>query len=313
VATSRSIAFFGVAAALAAAIFPAAAAAPGWRSAAALPVPRTEVAAARLGSEVAVVGGFLLDGSNTGRADAYVPARNRWRRLPDLPVSVDHAAAASGPGVVYVAGGYGSDRRPLRTAFAFQRGRWRRLPTMPLARAAAGAQVIGRTLYVVGGVGPAGLARAALAFDLDRRRWRTIPGPTRREHLAVAASGGRLYALGGRTAGLDTNLALLEAYTPGARAWTRLPRVPQARGGTAATAYAGSIVSIGGEEPQGTIASVYAYDTRRRRWSRLADLPTPRHGLGAVTLGGRIYAIAGGPVPGLTVSGANEVLDLGRR
>ena len=68
----------------------------------------------------------------------------------------------------------------------------------------------------------------------------------------------------------------------------------------------GRIVSVGGEEPAGTIASVYAYDLATRRWARLADLPTPRHGLGVVALGGRVYAVGGGPQPGLYVSDANE-------
>ena len=75
-------------------------------------------------------------------------------------------------------------------------------------------------------------------------------------------------------------------------------------------AVAGSIVSVGGEAPSGTIASVFAYDLSRGRWRGLPDLPTPRHGLGVVALGMRVYAVAGGPSPGLTVSGANEYLDL---
>ena len=67
-----------------------------------------------------------------------------------------------------------------------------------------------------------------------------------------------------------------------------------------------SQVVIGGERPQGTIASVYAYELRTKRWLRLADLPTPRHGLGVVASADRVYAVAGGPQPGLTVSGAVE-------
>src|SRR5688572_584583 len=66
-----------------------------WRARRPLPVQRSEVAAARLGAEVVVVGGFIQTGQNTARVDAYDTRRNRWRRLPDLPVAVDHAAAAS--------------------------------------------------------------------------------------------------------------------------------------------------------------------------------------------------------------------------
>jgi hypothetical protein len=68
---------------------------------------------------------------------------------------------------------------------------------------------------------------------------------------------------------------------------------------------------VGGEEPGGTIASVYRFTVATRRWQRLPDLPTPRHGLGVAALAGRVYVVAGGPMPGLSVSGANESIAVG--
>ena len=121
----------------------ASAAQPAWRPARPVPIPRTEVAAAALGKEIAVVGGFLRSGANTGRADAYSPARNRWRRLPDLPVTVDHAMAAGVAGRLYVVGGYGPGTGPRNTAFAFHHGHWTPLPSMPAPRAAGGAAIVG--------------------------------------------------------------------------------------------------------------------------------------------------------------------------
>jgi non-specific serine/threonine protein kinase len=284
-----------------------------WRSGAPLPLPRTEVAAATVAGEIVVAGGFLADGSSSRRADAYSADRDRWRRLPDLPLAVNHAMAAAYRGRAYVLGGYAGQLgagSAVRAAYVLDRGRWRALPRMPEARAAAGAAVVRDRLYVVGGVGPSGLARRMLVLDLTRRRWSTAPGPTPREHLAVTAWGGRVYALGGRLAGIDTNLAALQSYEPGARRWVDLPPIPHPRGGTGASVVRGQIVSIGGEEPSGTIGSVYAYDVATREWRRLADLPVPRHGLGVAALGGRVYAIAGGPRPGLFVSDANESLAL---
>ena len=290
------------------------AAAIAWLSAAPAPEPRTEVAAAAVGGEIAVVGGLTENGLPSPRVDAYSPARDRWRRLPDLPTAVHHALVASDGTRLYVVGGYGGPLgmgSRLRSAFVLERGRWRTLPRLPEPRAAGGAAVLGGRLYVVGGVGASGLARQAFALDLRTRRWTLISAPTPREHLAVTAAGGRIYALGGRTRGYDTNVATFEVWTPGAKHWRRLPPLPEPRGGTGAAAVAGSIVSVGGEAPSGTIASVYAYDLARGRWRRLPDVPTPRHGLGVVAIGTRIYALAGGPIPGLTVSDANKYLDLG--
>ncbi len=288
-----------------------AAATASWTAGTPLPEPRTEVAAAVLGSRIVVVGGFLANGGNSRRVDAYDPKRDAWARLPDLPVSVDHAAAASWRGRVVVVGGYGADREPLRAAFLFDGRGWRRLPPPPEARAAAAAAATadGR-IWVVGGRTRSGLATRALSLDLRTLRWRRVPGPRPREHLAATALAGRVYALGGRLAGYDTNLATVQAYDPRANRWSRLPDLPAPRGGTGAAAIAGRIVSVGGESPAGTNRTVWALRPGARAWTALPDLTTPRHGIGVVSFGGRVWVIAGGPQPGLTVSGAVESLPI---
>jgi N-acetylneuraminic acid mutarotase len=272
-------------------------------------MPRTEVAAAVFGNEIAVVGGFTAAGAASTRADAYSPSLDRWRRLPDLPVGVHHAMAVGAAGRLYVLGGYRSRGEPLRTVFELDAGRWRALPRMPFPRAAAGAAAVGRQIVVAGGIGtPGRLARNALLLDLRSRRWSVVVGPTPREHLGVTSLAGTVYAVAGRTAGLDTNLLHFESYRPGDKRWQRLQPVPDPRGGTGAAALAGVVVSVGGEEPGGTIAEVLAYRVTERRWVRLEDLPTPRHGVGVAALGGWVFVIGGGPEPGLTVSAANEAL-----
>jgi N-acetylneuraminic acid mutarotase len=285
-----------------------------WDSHAPMPLPRTEVAAAAVGSEIAVVGGFSIDGGAAARADAYSPARDSWRRLPDLPVGVHHSMAVGAGGRLYVLGGYNGAGMPLRTTLVLESGRWRALPRMPFGRAAAGAAVANGKIVVAGGVtaGATRLARNALSFDLRTRRWSIVPGPTPREHLAVTSLGGVVYAVAGRTSGLDTNLMHFESYRPGDRTWRRLAPVPDARGGTGAAAVRGVVVSVGGEEPGGTIEEVLGYRIADRRWIQLDDLRTPRHGVGVAALGGRVYVIGGGPEPGLTVSTANESLPIAR-
>jgi N-acetylneuraminic acid mutarotase len=277
-----------------------------WQTHAPLPVPRTEVAAAALGQEIAVAGGFLADGGSSRRVDFYAPASDTWRSGPDLPDAVNHAAAVVARGRLYVIGGYGAER----SAFALVGDRWQTL-ALPAPRAAEGAAALRGTVYVVGGVGEGGNARSMLAYDTRTGRWRTLPGPRPRQHLAVAATRGRIYAIGGRTTGSNTNFTLVQSWAPGESQWRREAPVPQARGGTGAAAVGTTIVSVGGEVPSGTLRAVYAYDVVRRRWHRLADLPTPRHGLGVAALGGIVYVIGGGPQPGLYVSDSNESLRVG--
>jgi hypothetical protein len=150
-----------------------------------------------------------------------------------------------------------------------------------------------------------------LVYDVVGDRWSTAPGPpTRREHLGGAGYGGRIYTVGGRTAGPDTNLGAFEAYDPATGHWNRLPDLPTRRGGLAATATcSGQIVAIGGEETA-TFAQAESFDVATGRWQSLPPLPTPRHGLGVVTVGTTVYTLAGGPHPGLHVADSTEAIDL---
>jgi N-acetylneuraminic acid mutarotase len=313
--TRRRLAFATLGVLVVSASLAAAAPQAKWQRAPQLPAPRTEVAAAAYKGGVVIVGGFAADGSTSSRVDLYQPAKRRWRRLPNLPVVVNHAMAAAAGGKLYVVGGYAQGiGLPRRDAFVFDGTRWTRLATMPDGRAAAGAAIAGGKLYVVGGIslGAGDLAREALVLDLTTGSWSSVPGPTPREHLAAASANGLVYALAGRLGDLSSNLDTFEVFAPATGSWTKLAPVPYRRGGTGAALSRGMIVSIGGEEEGGTIGSVYGYDLAAQRWRKLPSLPTPRHGLGVVALKNRVFAVAGGTSPGLTVSGANEVLDLSR-
>jgi Kelch motif len=295
----------------------AAAAAPQarWQRGTPLPEARSEVAATVYKGRIVVVGGFEIDRSTSKRVDLYLPGKKRWRRLPDLPRVVNHTTAAAANGKLYVVGGYGRGiGAPLRAGFVFDGRRWSSLPTLPDGRAAAAAVIAGGKLYVVGGIslGTANLAEHALVLDLATNDWSTIPGPTPREHLAAATVGGRVYALGGRLGDLESNLDTFEVFDPATQMWTKLAPVPYPRGGTGAAVSRGLIVSVGGEENGGTIGSVYGYDLATARWRRLPKMPTPRHGLGVVAIKNRVFALGGGPYPDLSVSAANEILDLSR-
>ena len=190
-------------------------------------------------------------------------------------------------------------------------GNWRELADPPEARAAAAAAVSLGKLYVVGGLDERGLAQVALVLDLRTGRWSRIPGPTKREHLAAAAARAsrlRCRRPQRRYRHEHESVRVVRPEDTALDAARAPPVCPRRHRRDRVT---GRIVSVGGEQPSGTIASVYAYDLRTRRWRRLPDLPSPRHGLGVVAYRGRVFTLAGGPQPGLTVSGVVESLRVG--
>jgi N-acetylneuraminic acid mutarotase len=293
------------------------AAAPEWHTLTPAKLARTEVAAARIGRFIYVMGGFERSRATTAATERYDIERDRWTRVADMPVALNHAAAASYRGDVYVLGGYrGRGEIADETAALYRydpdRDRWTAQPSMPTARGALAVGVIGHRLYAAGGATPQlGALKTLEVYDFARRRWRAGPDlGVAREHVAGAVARGRFYVLAGRAAGAG-NFRVAEAFNPRTRRWARLPDMRKPRGGIAAATVGGRIVVVGGEEDAGTIREVELFDPATRRWRRLPDLPTPRHGLGAVARDGRVYVIQGGDKPGFAFTNTLEALTLG--
>ena len=170
-----------------------------------------------------------------------------------------------GAGRVVVVGGYGEDRAPLRAAFVFDGNRWRgshhrpRSGQRPLPRrrptAVSGSSAAER--------GPASRTNA-LSLDLKTLRWRD--GPRAATTRAPGGDGTRRTRLRPRRTPRRLRHQPRDGrgLRPGTNRWSKLPDLPDPRGGTGAAALAGRIVSVGGESPGGTNATVWTSVSRGR-------------------------------------------------
>jgi N-acetylneuraminic acid mutarotase len=286
---------------------------------------RSEVAAARVGRFIYVVGGYTPGGGiptlPTSAVERYDIRGNRWRRMRPLPVELNHATAVGHRGKLYVHGGYPGLDPDMRASaqllrFDPRRNRWSRLPSSGTPRAGHAAAVIGHRLYVAGGADDPQLLeddplRSLEVYDFRRRRWhrgRSFPGPAR-HHVAGVASGGFLYVLAGRS-GLRDGLPrardyrAVERYNPRTGRWQKMPSLRRARSGFPAVRLGdGRIVVFGGEPwPNNlpgadVIGSVEIFNPVSRRWRRLPRMRTPRHAPGGAALHNRVYAIEGSTQP----------------
>lgn len=287
-----------------------------WRPLAPAGLERTEVGAARIGSAIYVVGGFVRPSRTTAAVERYEIDRDRWQPLPPMPVAVNHPAVTSYEGFLYVYGGYRDASFGPVTA-ALQRydpvgGSWTRLPPAPTARAAAALAGFDGKLYAAGGVGGDEVVGTLEVYDIAERRWQAAKSMrVAREHIASVATEEGIYVLGGRSDG--HNLKVAERFDPAQNRWLRLPPLLRPRSGFAAVSVEGRPVIFGGEEISAegeTIRPVELYDPAARRWRSLPGMRTPRHGLGGAALGRRIYALQGGPTPGFAFSSEIEFLDI---
>lgn len=288
-----------------------------WGQLALSPLQRTEVGAARIGSSIFLVGGFISTdpGATTNQVARYDIDRDSWSMAKPMPTAVNHPAVAAFKGRLYVHGGFTDGLgKPTDRLFSFDpaSGDWRELRSSGLARGAHALVPIGGKLYAPGGADGTTAMPALQVYDPKRNRWR--PGPpmkVAREHIGAAAVGGKLFVIAGRSGG--KNLTVVERYDPAKQRWKFRHPVSLPRSGFQAARVGNRIVVAGGEqlaEGTATIGPVEEYLVRRNRWRALPPLATPRHGLAVVARGNRVFALEGGPMPGLSFSGTAEFLDL---
>ncbi len=295
-----------------------------WSRGAELQTPRTEVAVALLDGSIYAAGGFTADGEATDVVEGYDISEDAWELSVPLPEPLHHAGLAAAGERIYVVGGYRSDGAASAAVWSWAPGdeAWAREKPMPTARGALALATVEVAdtivIHAVGGATGFGGSGAELsdaheAFVVARKSWDSLgPFPGPRDHLAAASTEGKLFAVGGRELALTKNQARLDVYDPLARRWTRGPDMPTARGGLCAAGGDGRIYVFGGEQPSGTFPQAQVYDPAEKSWTSAPPLPSPRHGLGcAAERGDRIYVVGGGPTPGLSVSGANEILAVG--
>jgi N-acetylneuraminic acid mutarotase len=282
-----------------------------WTNGAPMPTPRTEIAAALLGDNIYLIGGFDKSGQVTDIVEVYNLRNDSWTRVTPIPQPLHHTSATSHNGKIYVVGGYTDPWIPTNKLFIYDpiQNDWQEGKPMPTARGALNANFINETLYAVGGSSDKPLPTNE-AYDPSANAWtHKAAMPTARHHAASSVIDGKLYVIGGRISGSLDNIDVNEMYDPIQDRWVsnNLELMPSKRSGIAAASINISIYVFGGEEPSKTFNNNEKYDVKSNKWTTEPSMPTARHGLAAVAIRDKIYVIGGGPEPGLSVTNVNEI------
>jgi N-acetylneuraminic acid mutarotase len=259
-----------------------------------------------------LVGGCL--GAETkSRAPSDPDTPGRWESRKTMTWGRQEVAVAALDGKVYVIGGFGSTAEPVDIVEVYDPAldEWRTAAPLPIAVHHAVAAVVDGRLFVIGGFTGGRVRWSALGtvfeYEPARNAWRgRAQMPTPRGALAVAAVGGRLYALGGST---DRVTNAHEVYEVASDRWTPANSMPTARDHLAAVGFEGRVWALGGRESfLGTqYANVEIYDPTTDSWRTGTPLPRGRGGLAAAVLADRIF-VFGGESP-LRIWNATEMYD----
>lgn len=240
---------------------------------------RGDVAEAVLYGTIYVIGGSGPEGD--GRSVyRYDPHTGTRERAADLPISLDHAMAATLDGRVYVFGGF-EFAQPSARVFSLgaNDARWTEHTPMPRARAAGGAATLSGHIYIVGGVGNRGAIPEIWTYDTFGH-WSTwmTPLPTPRDHLAVGTYQGRVCAAGG-----NGGERAFECYDPDTNRWKKLPDLRKPVVSGRAVEAAGWFWVVGAD------VQVFTID----HWHFGPRPQAARSGHALVAIDGALYVIAG--------------------
>jgi N-acetylneuraminic acid mutarotase len=122
-----------------------------------------------------------------------------------------------------------------------------------------------------------------------------------RAGLASATARGRIYAIGGFSAGFEASLDSVEARHPGTEEWELVAPMLTPRGNLGAAAVGDRIYAFGGADTDNTPTDLAeVFDSAADQWEQIRQLPVPTSASGTAAFGGNIY-VMGGDTAGGTV------------
>jgi N-acetylneuraminic acid mutarotase len=296
-----------------------------WLKLAAFPVPSEELLGATANGKLYVLAGLAPGWKPRALVYEYDPATDKWAEKKPMALPSHHVALVSTNDKIYAFGGFvlppsgPAGWMPIDNAWEYDPAAdsWKALAPMPSRRGAAAAAAVGGKIYVIGGAGarsgssdpvihparPHQVLGTVEEYDVATNAWRARSAmPTPRNHHAVAAVDGKLYAIGGRIGAAfitrASNTDVVEAYDPASDSWSGpLERMPTSRSAVAWGVHKGRIYVAGGEFQDrrmlAAFRAVESYDAAANSWAILPSMPQPRHGLAGGVIGDQLHLVSG--------------------
>jgi N-acetylneuraminic acid mutarotase len=289
-----------------------------WQTLAKAPYAQFEGQGAAVNGKIYLFGGFFTGSLNvTTQGAVYDPVNDIWTSIADSPVPLTHASHAVDGDKIYVVGGYVGDHPGGSTdqvwIYDTVSDGWTAGPRLPADRGGGGAAILGRRLYYFGGA-TRDQGNASSATDqphtwsldlgasdsvIDDGVWTRLADlPSPRNHMAGAAVGPFVYALGGQFGDNESNgnSNLVHRYDPTVNAWTQVASLPLEIGHISASTFTsnGRIFVVTGVTQDSTSTdTIFMYDPATDTWTALPPAPAAAQSPLSVTINGQIYIIGG--------------------
>jgi N-acetylneuraminic acid mutarotase len=234
-------------------------------------------------------------GRSASAGSAVASSTGGWKPLHDAILRRTEVGAARIGRFIYVVGGFlpSTETTAAVERYDIERDRWTRLQPMPVAVNHPAVASHRGYLYVYGGYTDSSfmpVTGALQRYDPRNASWVQLAGSAHpRAAAALAAIGGRLYAVGGAAGGEE--LSTLEVFDIAERRWSTGPSMEVPREHIAATVAGGFVYVFGGRSPN--LRTVERYRPGAAGWQRLPPLITARSGIAAATVKGNPVVFGG--------------------
>jgi N-acetylneuraminic acid mutarotase len=284
-----------------------------WVSKASLPLPHRNGKAVACGGKIYFMGGYCPETEEVRETSnyRYDPQKNEWTVKADVPIGRSNFAITSFESGIFVIGG--DPVLPNNDLYSTSKDKWEVLAPLSLPRQHIDCARIGSKIYVVGGLVrdlnppedseqkiPKIATDTIEIYNIEDNKWE-MGKPLRdaRQGVQVAATGGKLYVIGG-VCSRDRNFMLssaFERYDPDSDIWESLPNLPVPILAPGIAVIEGKILVIGGSTiingSQTASDKVYVFDTSKNSWGTATSLPKGMQFPGVAFIDDRIYVIGG--------------------
>jgi kelch-like protein 17 (actinfilin)/kelch-like protein 20 len=243
--------------------------------------------------------GYSFGGSLHAGAGEWAPAVH-------LPGERSDLQAVACAGVIVLLGGLNASSAVQDSVWSFDPVQevWATdLPPMPTGRFRFSAACLAGKVYVAGGYhsyadGEDGLCVATVdRYDVAARSWDSVaPLSIARGDLALAASGGKLYAFGGygyKYPYPDPAADATEVYDPLTGVWAAAAKMPNGGKGDISAVEMGGEIYVPGGWMNAFSDQLVAYNPSSDSWATLAPMHAARGDKAVVGLDGRLYVVGG--------------------
>ena len=281
-----------------------------WEAISQLPTDRWGLSAAVVDDKVYIIGGTLnnnvqrLDG--TSIIEAYDPQTNTWQQLADLPTPRTYPYTAVVNGIIYVFGGWYTDKVEglkypvVVEAYDPVTDTWTQKKDMPVSRVHPAIGVVDEKIYIIGGSTGWGHAHVRRMdrvdiYDPATDTWEQgTKMPTQRDPYLGGVVNNRIYIIGGYGPPAGQVLPVIEEYDPISRQWRKMKDMVNVKSSFRTVVVEDEIYVIGGiNGARQYLTTVDVYHPQTETWRDIPAIPRPIYPQGAATVDSKIYVFGG--------------------